>query len=340
MHRRDVLKLAGAAALGGSSCATLLLPPADASDGEVLGFLGRLETALAGIASGDGLMSLLPDESQALREAPRVQQAAALIKKTFRSILLVGSVHDLSEEQRAHPAVQQKLQDSMGEFDEAMLGMTGVLEGWSKTERSDISRALREDPELGMRIMGAIDAEAGAVGISATRRVHLRSISARVCGRLRQSPDLLVDEYLTKVNKVIARHGGQAEGQRRAATALGEQLLWARQDVLSAVEGQATGGSAPAPTAPPLVPAPEPPRPGPRPVPVEPESDRPRVNPGAVVLSIGGSLLGLGVIGFILGLSTGGGGVGLFLDTLGVVLGILGVIGLIVGLILFLAMNR
>jgi hypothetical protein len=144
----------------------------------------------------------------------------------FRSMFVVGTLQELPPEHLAHAGVQQRLWDSMGEMDDAVFGMTSMLESLSASERASVSQSLREGPNLGMRIMGSVDEQAAGFGVSLKQRSKLRSLSAQACARLKQSPGLAITEYTGKVRKAEARHGARAEAERKAAAAIGSALLW------------------------------------------------------------------------------------------------------------------
>ncbi|MDP1824288.1 MAG: hypothetical protein Q8L48_13625 [Archangium sp.] len=222
MDRRELLKLGALASVGGSGCASLLANPASVGAAEMGGFLAELDGARAAIDARSFFAQFLDKPGL----TARVQHGEDLAKKTLRSLLLVGTVQELPPEQMAHAGVQQRLRDSMGEFDDAMFGMTSMLEGLSPTERAGVSKALRDDPQLGMRIMGRLDEDAASFGVSLKQRSKLRAVSAQACARLRQSPDLAIAEYTGKMHKVAARHGARAELERRAGAAIGTSLLW------------------------------------------------------------------------------------------------------------------
>jgi hypothetical protein len=148
----------------------------------------------------------------------------------------------------------------MPEMDEAVGGMTRLLEGLTPTERADLNRRLREDPGLPMRVAEGLDAEAQRHGVPMERRLHLRTLAAHSAARLKQSSGMLFDEYTAKARKLSARSGEVAEVERRLAATLGEAAfaqLRARTLASAArwqaVEGSSAGGEEP--SAPPLVPA-------------------------------------------------------------------------------------
>lgn len=285
-----------------------------------------------------------------------MKSSEELAKKTMRSLLLVGTLQELPPDQQVHEGVQQRLRDSMGEIDDAMFGMTEMLERLSPSERATVSRALHEDPQLGMRIMGAVDDDAAAFGVSLKQRTRLRGLSTQACARLRQSPDLAIAEYTGKMRKVAARHGARAESERQSAAAIGSALLWQGQ----ADTGNGVGGE--------LTPPPPPPQSVEQ---VNPEE--PKFAPGSCVtdaectgglacsgyrslgdgkwtrgtcqapekkkkaskgiLTAGGIVMGVAVTAFgVISLAGGSMGV-LYGATVGAILGVIGLIILIIGLI-------
>ncbi len=331
MDRRDVLKLGAVATLGGSGCAGLLSNPSAVGASELDGFLSSLDGAMASISGGQFFDTFLPaQKSPAL--AARAEHGEALAKKTLRSLLLVGTLQELPPEHLAHEGVQQRLRESMGEFDDAMFGMTSMLEQLSPTDRAELSAALKEDPQLGMKVMSGVDEQAATFGVSLKQRTRLRALSTQACSRLRQSPDLLIAEYTGKMHKVAARHGGRSEAQRAAAASIGSALLWQSQPP----DGEAVGGSeglTPPPPPPPQTDVNET-RGSALPAPQDAAPERRGPRASHVLLTTGGIALGLTAVSVGLGFATASSGFGVFLFTLGAILGVTGLLVLIIGLIL------
>lgn len=346
MDRRDVLKLGvGAVATAGSGCATLAPAFAGMTDGDMDTFLGRLDDVMGRLATEPILERFFEGTKRPVSEAPRYAQGQNLARKTLRSLFLVGTLRELPEERIAHPGVQQRLRDSMGEFDEAMFGMTDLLAGLSPEERGDVSKAFKEDPNLGMKLMGALDGEAAAWGVSTEGRLKLRTVSTQVTTRLKQSPDLFIEEYVGKMRKLAARHGAQEQAQRELATSVGEAMLWQGEQP---AESEAAGGA--------LTPPPPPPAEPSTPVAAPPQQTdaqgRPLTNAealaerrrkaarttGTVMLTAGGIALGVGAALFGISFATlnATGGVSIILATVGALVGIGGLIVLLIGLIVFL----
>lgn len=330
MKRRDVL-LVGAATATGSGCATLLagaLP----GEGELFRALAVLDDALARLSTTNVLERLFEGAPVKPKSGPELERGEALARKTLKALVLASAVHDLPTEQATHPAVTARLAASSTELDEAVLGMTDLLEGLTPDERARVSTALKEDPDLGMRIAGAIDARAADYGVSAEGRLKLRRLAATASTRLRQSPDHFIAEYTTKLRKLEAHVGRLAQAERERATALGEALLFQGE---APVEQEAAGGAT-QPTPPPLPePTVAPPPPAPKAQPAKAaDARRQRANPGGLVMGIGGSSLGLGIILVLWGASSSS---SLVLATIGALMGVAGLIVLIIGIIVYAA---
>ena len=363
MDRRDLLKFGALAGVSGSSCASLLSNPGSLGAGEMNDFLSALDGALAKVMHGRPFDALFPSSPNP-ELAARIRHGEELTRKTLRSLLMIGTVGELPLEQQAHDGVQQRLRGSMGEFDDAMFGMTELLENVSPTDRAAVSKALRDDPELGMRMMGTFDQEAAAMGVSFKQRTKLRALSAQAVSRLKQSPDAAIAEYTGKVRRIAARHGAHAEFQRRAAASLGSALMWQQAD---GVQG-ATGGPPPTTT-----PADEgrglvaPPLPGVEAVPagggscITDKNCSPghscqnyrdlgngkwstgqcvandvknKTSPG--FLTAGGIVLGAGAVGALILVAAQAAPIGL---TVGAILGTIGIVLLVIGLIMLAAGN-
>lgn len=320
---------AGTAAAGGLGCASLgaLTPPvALYSPADMKAYLARLDHSMGAVSTVEAVEGMLPQGMKRpnYAEDPELQRGDLLFRKTVRALLLSGSFHDLSEEDRMHPGMQERMWRSMGEMDEAMLGMNDMLAGLTPTEHADLAESLRTDPDLGMRVVEVLDTEAVKAGVPLSRRMQLRTIAVQTCARLKQSPSLFIGEYSAKVQKIAARDGSMEETQRKLVSRMGEQAFWAYRDRLTEASRRwdvALGNGGPGFDVPPGY------------GPVQVRQGMPR---GTISIIVGGSLLGLGAIlavsgGIILGTSGNlGGAVAI---TVGASLALGGLITLIVGLV-------
>ncbi|HTJ83043.1 MAG TPA: hypothetical protein VL400_15085 [Polyangiaceae bacterium] len=235
MERRGFLRggvLAGGG-LVGAGCASsdlgaaLVAPPPPMTDEEVQAFLARLDGQMKAIEKEAPLGKILLAENV---DAAARARGEALSKRALRSLLLTGSFRDLPMEARMHPDVQSRMFAGLGEMTEAAEGITSYMRSLTPTERADLSRALKRDPDLGMRVMGAIDDEAARFGVSMERRLHMRQLAANVCGRLRQSSDLFLDDTCDKVEKMAARDATVESIERRLVAQIGEDAYFRLRD--------------------------------------------------------------------------------------------------------------
>jgi hypothetical protein len=334
IDRRDFLKTStlvgvgtGVAACAGQGDGLLVVPSSSLTAADMETYLARLDRAMNDIATKESPIPKLFPTAKLSPADPGVKEGEDLMRKNLRSLLLVGSFKDLPEEGRAYPGMQARMWNAMTEMDDAMLGTHRKLTAMTPTERADIGRALKADPGLGMRIIEAFDQEAASHGLPMERRLHLRSLGAQVTSRLKQSSTLFIDEYTTKAEKLIARSTNVEDVQRHLLATLGEQEFFAmRERNFQYAEkwrlAQATPPTAAAPGAP---------------LPYgHTQQQQAKTPPGAGAVKVGGILLGLGAIIFLLGviIAAGGSEVGLVMGTVGALLGIGGLITLIVGAII------
>ena len=298
-------------------------------------FLERLDQGLGGIAQRQALGSLMPElpADAGLGERRFHRRGEALFKAQLRSLLVAGAVGDLPAASRRDPGVVQRLEATLPEMDEAVLGTLAWLRGMTPAERLDVSAAIAAEPELPLRAIQALDDEGEKIGISRARRLHLRALGTEVAWRLRhQSPAAVIDEITDRCERLI----GQA-----VPTGELERELVARQTELAFLRAQrrwieepteSGGPDAPRPSAPPATAAPPPtfppPAPGaqpaypppgppiyppppgqpayppsgyayyplPPPIPPEIAQARQERKKGNVLLGVGGGLLGGGVV--------------------------------------------
>jgi hypothetical protein len=325
-------------------------------------FLARLDRGMSFLSTGTPLEPLVPRPAalQWKDRQGKKRDGEALFRKSLRSLFLVASFRDLPERERLHPGMQARMWGSLGDMDDAVLGVTEMLDALTPAARVDLQQKLKRQPELSMRLGEELDTEAARAGLSLERRLHLRSMASQLTFRLKnQSASLLIDEYVGKVKKVTARQGSPAEVQRRLAAAMSQAAFFGAQ---VQTEGGATV-VAPPPAGSVLVPPagsamvpppagsalPAPPYPYPFMVPPGPprviyrdpagENDKEagekkqRYESGGKLLTAGGIIMGCAVVTGIIGgaIVAGGDFAGAFVLTAGGVLLITGLVLLIVG---------
>jgi hypothetical protein len=229
MKRREFLISGmGALATGVAGCAGIsqVIAPnwPNITPAEMNGFLVGL----------DGAMNSITENPEGGRFVSEFQQKspsekdARLFRQGMRSLLLAGNFGDLSVAGQVHPGVQKRLQYSAPEMDSAVIGTMDQMKSLPPTARADMQSAFREDATLGDRVLEAVDLEAAAVGASNRRRKQLHVMGKQIVGRLKHSSDMLINEYVTKCEKLTATPGSVAETQRFMAARMGQAAFKAR----------------------------------------------------------------------------------------------------------------
>lgn len=324
VDRREFLKAStlvgvgtAASACAGRNDSLIVVPPSTLTADDMEAYLARLDRSMHALATEPSPMGKVFPAKKFSTTDPVIKSGEDLLRSNLRSLLLVGSFRDLPEEGRAYPGMQNRLWDAMGEMDSAMRGMTKTLSDLTPTERADIGRALRDDPELGMRIIEAFDVEAEAQGLPMERRVHMRSLAVQAINRLKQSSSMFIDEYTTKTQKIITRAPTAEDVQRQLMATLGEEEFFALHNRNLAFQERWRVAQA-APTQYPAY--------GPPPA-------KPKESPGSTTITVGAILLGVGLVVFLISVAIGSGGA-LFGATVGALLGLGGLITLIVGAVI------
>jgi hypothetical protein len=354
MERRDFLKasaVCGAAvASAGGGCAAVGVDTATPAMsptpfGDMDAFLAGLDKMLGEIAKGKPLKSLVGSPEKLTSADPgsafRTPRGEQLFRKSLSSLYLVASFHDLPEEQRLHPGMQARMWRAMGDMDEAVFGTAQMLEELKPSERLELQKRLKDDPDLAMRIGEELDNSATEAGMSPERRLSIRALASHISWRLKnQSASVLCDEYVGKVRKVASRRGLTEETQRKiAAGAMSSGALWEEQARLAESRlnpiskglfgsqqplppppappaGTATTAPTAAQPAPSAAPQPAPTHephsykspdyssasePPPR-YPIDGESES-KDKPGSTAITVGGVLLGLSLVVGLVGLA-------------------------------------
>jgi hypothetical protein len=321
--RREFLKTSTLIGMGtaATACASrpgdlLVVPSTDLTATDMEAYLARLDRSMNSIAVNPSpIVKIFPEKKFKLDE-PVMKSGEDLMRKNLRSLLLVGSFRDLPEEGRVYPGMQARMWGAMGEMDDAMRGTHQALSALTPTERADIGRALRADPELGMRIVEAFDAESAAQGVPVERRMHLRSLGIQATNRLRQSTTMFIDEYTRKTEKILNSPVDPEELQRKLLATIGEEEFFSLQKRTSLyAEKWRLAQAAPASS--------------PQAAPRQPTASA-KDPPGTGAITAGAVLLGIGVVVLLLSIVAGGVD-GFFGVTAGALLGIAGLITLIIG---------
>lgn len=159
-----------------------------------------------------------------------------VVLQAVRTLFLTGAFKDLPEAARVHPTVQDTMWSALPEFDSAILGMKHRLDGLAPTERADLAREFRRDPEVAERVLAVVDEAAAEREVSDARRLHLRRMGLWVCERLSHSSEMLVGEYSRKLERVYERPTTFAESERKLMARLGTESFTAMRSRLREAE--------------------------------------------------------------------------------------------------------
>lgn len=156
-----------------------------------------------------------------------IDRGDELARKSLRSLLLAGAVMDLPDEARELPEIRSRVEAMSDEMDEAVFESTALLATCPASEQRAIQDALRNDPDLVMRVAEVVDERGSTRGLGRTGRRRLREISTHISGRLRrQPPSMLFDECVETVERVVERYGVGVTMERWLASEAVAQAFW------------------------------------------------------------------------------------------------------------------
>lgn len=271
-----------------------LLDPAKAND-----ILGSLDKRLGWIDKQIPPKDVL--DISKLRNAKtsedEFEKKSNLIQKSMRSLYLTGRFLDLPDEYKVHPGMQSRLIAAQNDMNDAVMGMTDILEKASPEDFRRVQDQLRKDPLLGERIAQWIEQPAIDDGMPFARRFSTRASILQLADRMAaQSPSLVTDPIVSKVRRIEAMPHSEAEQIRRISAKVGEEAFWKHQQHLASLYSgwqaklQTDQGANSAPAYPPPAAS----------------IQEPKEEPGQWSLSKGGIIMGFGGGSVLLGLAFAG----------------------------------
>ncbi|MEI7818168.1 MAG: hypothetical protein WCI45_13355 [Desulfuromonadales bacterium] len=202
MKRRGFVKTGlitmAAGASSNLALGEILIPMSEnISQIEMENFISKMDLAMDRISfsGGNYLKKLVPQITTGAEQD--------FFRSSLRTLLLIGNFGDLPIKGQVHPWMQSRLLYSAPEINHSVTTSIDILKNISNESVEDIRTALSDDPELGDRIMEALDLEAQAIGVSSARRRQMRIMGKRINGRLKHSPEMLFSEYVTKADKLL-----------------------------------------------------------------------------------------------------------------------------------------
>jgi hypothetical protein len=202
MKRRGFIKTGLATMAAGASVhpafGEIVIPMEEnVSHSEMEHFLKEMDTAMDRIfdSGGNYLRNLIPHTP--------TESEQNFFRSSLRSLLLIGNFGELSVKGQVHPWMQKRMIYSAPEINNAVTSSFDILRDMSDENMEDIRSALTGNPDLGDSILETLDLEARAVGVPAARRRQLKVMGKRIIRRMRHSPEMLIDEYVKKAEKLL-----------------------------------------------------------------------------------------------------------------------------------------
>jgi hypothetical protein len=254
MDRRDILQMGGLlgfSALGGGAACLPRGLPRRLPDDEIGKVISTMDQSLAQISRYD----MLDDFArQSGTKAKYTSEDRSLTQMAVRAMYTSAYFRSLPEEAQLHPAMQERMFGQLASMDEAVYGMTDRMSTLAEDQRDFVKAALNNKHTTPEVVSETFDKGMGALAMPVGRRFQVRSIFSKMGWRLQKQPALVIDEYVTKVQKATALVGSQVELQRRIAAQMGQEAYWRHQNTLAlmlADDPGGTSGGVPAPLGPP-----------------------------------------------------------------------------------------
>jgi hypothetical protein len=222
MKRREFIKsglvmTAVAGATGPSAFGEVFIPTEEhLTQTEMERFIREMDASMDRIAhsGGDYLKSLT-------HQTPR-ESEQKFFRSSLRSLMLIGSFGELPIKGQVHPWMQKRMMYSAPEVDFSVLNSFDILKNLSGESMEEIRSALTDDPELGGRILDTLDLEARSIGVPSARRRQMKVMGKRIIRRLRHSPEMLIDEYVKKTEKLLLASNSEEAFERLFKMQVGE----------------------------------------------------------------------------------------------------------------------
>jgi hypothetical protein len=254
MDRRDILQLGGLlgfSALGGGAACLPRGLPRRLPDSEIGKVISTMDESLAQISRYD----MLDDFSRRSGTKGKYSdEDRSLSEMAVRAMYTSAYFRSLPEEAQLHPAMQERMFGQLASMDQAVYGMTDRMSTLREDQRDFVKAALNDKRTAPEVVSQTFDKGMGALAMPLGRRFQVRNTFSKIGWRLQKHPALVIDEYVTKVNKATALVGSQVELQRRIAAQMGQEAYWRHQNTLALMMADDPGGSSgptvPMPTGP------------------------------------------------------------------------------------------
>lgn len=290
-------------------------PTSSQTEGQVPDMESYLARIDAGLAAIDGWR--MADVFRSLNIAAPTEAHAddARVRDSLKTLFLTGMFGDLPAEGRAHPGMQERIQDNAEMMDRTIRETVDYLRSRSPAENAALKSALSERSNPGLQIGEKLDDYEQSIGMSLHRRLQTRDLFAQTSYRLaHQNPATVYHEYIQKVEKMSASRGSSEALNRRIGTKVGEKVFWENGEAIAGlVDRKGSPGRM-----------------------MLEESAKSQKSPGSGIAATGIAVLGISLLAGLAGGAAGADvliGLGLIGATVGAILLVIGIIVAIIGAI-------
>ncbi len=227
----------------------LVLPPVTAGCGAALGprtpdsqeLLARLERGLSTIR---GVPS--SEFARALRDQPRPELSEHILRLTLESLVVADVARSVPEGAVMPRAFDHRLMQELPVIEQSTVTHHSLLTRMPPVARRRLDARVRERPDIPMDVAGWIDAHAANLGVSLDSRMRLRNAATSAGARMRrQSANAVIDDCVSKVERVVAHSGSPVALARSRSTAAMIDAIWQQLDEIPGSGGLASSLSAP-----------------------------------------------------------------------------------------------
>ena len=252
MDRRKALKLglgltAGATLGSTVGCAPGVAGARKSAQGhtppDMDAYLGNLDSQLEKIQSArfvEGFVDHATGKPATPELREKIEPSETMFRNMLHTLLLTQSFRDVSDEAQFHPSMQKRMAENIDSMDATVFQVNDMLANLSPEQRDATRKHLRKHPGLTMRLGEALDEQAAQAGVTASRRLQLRSMMTQASFRLsKYDPGVVIDEYVDKVRRATAPGKGDIVAAANAGY-LGSEAFWRYRSQLERNSGVLT----------------------------------------------------------------------------------------------------
>ncbi len=158
------------------------------------------------------------------RRGPEVAQGSAMCIRMLTSLCFMGTYRDVPEALWRDPRVEQRLAETLPKIHATVTSARDLLVSVTDEQGSAIEKALKDDPNLTMRIMERVDDYAKQCHVPLEQRAYLRTATAQLAGRFRYEGSKEVTAKLTaKYDRTLASRKNELGLQAEVEPGGGDQ---------------------------------------------------------------------------------------------------------------------